>query len=83
MKPPAPPRVDNLEDYWSQPPPVYSERCQWWISRIEGGWRPGKRVSCLGYYSKAEFYGVYIWEYLNVLSPMLHRRDDRGGWCVL
>ncbi len=25
----------------------------------------------MDYYSASEFYGVYIWEYLNVIRPLL------------
>ncbi len=72
----APPRVDtysNGEKYWTTPPPLWSSRLHWWLERIEAGWRPGRRICRLGYYCKAEYFGVYIWEYLNVLSPRLDR----------
>jgi hypothetical protein len=75
MKPPAPPRVKDIEKYWSQKPPEQSARCAWWVKRIQGGWRPSGRVSSEGYYSSAKYYGVYIWEYLNVISPLLRRSD--------
>ncbi len=67
--PPA--RVDNVESYWTRPPPDPSRKCVWWQHRIRLGWRPNRRIRSLGYYSAAEFYGVYIWEYLNVICPLL------------
>lgn len=71
QKPPAPPRVRNLEKWWAEPPPSPSARCLWWLDKINAGWRPGRRIRQLGYYTSAEWYGVYIWEYLHVLSPVL------------
>lgn len=53
-RPQAPPRVDDIERYWSEPPPALSPR-----------------VGSLGYYSKAQYLGVYLYEYLEVISPRL------------
>ena len=66
-----PPRVDNVERYWTEPPPTRSARCLMWESKIRGGWRPGRRINRLDYYSAAQWYGVYLWEYLNVISPLV------------
>jgi hypothetical protein len=72
VKPPAPPRVTDRYQYWGGPPPEISPRCQWWVHRIEKeGWRPNKRVRAHGYDSSAQFYGIYIWEYLHVIDPLL------------
>jgi hypothetical protein len=71
MRPPAPPRVADPERYWGEQPPVLSNRCTWWVSRFAQGWRPNGRILGLGYYSAAGYYGVYLWEYLNVIAPML------------
>lgn len=64
-------RVDRYE-YWSQPPLAPSPRLAYWQARIAAGWRPNKRIRGLGYDGAAEFYGVYMWEYLEVLWPILH-----------
>jgi hypothetical protein len=66
-----PARVCDVELYWSEPSICKSARCLMWERRIRDGWRPGKRIRVMGYYSKAQFFGVYIWEYLNVISPLL------------
>ena len=75
MKPPNPPRPwgpgESWETYWSSPPPARSARCQWWVDRIQAGWRPNMRMASCGYYEGAELYGVWIWEMLNVLMPLL------------
>lgn len=72
MKPPAPPRVGDIEAFWGfEPPPVLSPRCDWWVARINGGWRRNRRLGGWGYYESAEYFGVYIWEWINVLSPLL------------
>lgn len=79
--PQAPPRVDDPERYWGEQPPALSDRCTWWVSRFAQGWRPSKRVRQLGYYSSAFEYGVYLWEYLNVIARIEHGlvvdEDDR------
>lgn len=67
----APPRVADIQAYWTDPPPEPSARCTWWRERISAGWRPNKRVSAMGYHEAAEYFGVWIWEYVEVLSPML------------
>jgi hypothetical protein len=73
MKPPAPPRVSDSYLFWVTSPPELSARCAWWTRRIRGGWRPGRRLRELGYDTSARYYGVYVWEYLNVISPLLLR----------
>ena len=64
------PRVDRYA-YWTERPPEPSPRLASWIDKINAGWRPNRRINSLGYDSSAEFYGVYLWEYLNVIYPML------------
>ena len=78
MKPPAPPRIryPEFEQYWVDPPPEPSARCLWWVDRINGGWRRNRRIGGLGYSMSAEYFGVYIWEWLHVLSPLLR---SKGG----
>jgi hypothetical protein len=67
----APGRVEDVERYWTSGPDEHSARCQWWMKRIEDGWRPNRRINTLGYHEMAEYFGVYIWEYLNVIYPVL------------
>lgn len=69
--PPTPARVANTEEFWDKAPPERSPRCAWWLERFSGGWRPNKRIRSMGYYEAAQFYGVFIWEYVNVISPAL------------
>ncbi len=71
--PAGPPRVDRYL-YWEKEPPQPSERCRWWVERIKGGWKPNRRIGTMGYNASAEWFGVYIWEYLHVLWPLLERK---------
>jgi hypothetical protein len=68
----APPRVDDVERYWTDVPPELSARCLWWKDRIAGGWTPNKRIRRLGYYEMACYLGVYIWEWLKVLRLLVY-----------
>lgn len=63
----------NIEQYWNVPPPEPSPGLVKWLAKIADGWRPNRRIRSMGYYSAAEFYGVYIWEYLHVISPALSK----------
>jgi hypothetical protein len=69
---PKPPRVRDEQGYWTRQPPVLSARCTYWVRQILRGWRPPRRVACLGYHGATVWYGAYLWEYLNVLFPLLH-----------
>lgn len=62
----------NVAEYWSDPPPFPSPRLVRWIVKIENGWRPNARIRGMGYHEASEFFGVYIWEYFNVLLPLLY-----------
>jgi hypothetical protein len=67
---PKPPKVANYEEYWSEAPPQLSARCMYWLRQIHRGWRPSRRIPdcyCCG----SEWYGVYIWEYVNAICPLL------------
>ncbi len=64
-----PPRVDRYL-YWSEPPPEPSPRLLWWQQRFRDGFSPNKRVRSMGYDAASEWYGVYIWEYINVLAAL-------------
>lgn len=70
--PPAqmPPRVADRYRYWTDPPPARSDRCRAWEARIRHGWRMPKWVQGKGYDPMAGYFGVYVWEWLNVLSPL-------------
>jgi hypothetical protein len=64
-------RITDVELYWNEPPPTLSNRCVYWIVRyLEGGFRPNRRIRAFGYYEAAEWYGIYIWEYRYVISPL-------------
>jgi hypothetical protein len=67
----------DIYAYWQEPPPERTARCEAWLARIAGGWRPNKRVGKMGYAEASEFFGVYIWEYRNVIRPALDVADAR------
>lgn len=69
--PPKPPRVADHYAFWADEPPEKSERVKYWLKTIEAGWRPNRRIRQMCYDCSAEFYGVWLWEYLNVLAPLL------------
>ena len=80
MKPAAPARVDDVKRYWAEAPPITSERCAWWLKRIvEERWRGNKRIRGLGYHDAAEYFGVYIWEWNEVLFPALEQAWEMGA----
>jgi len=66
----------NIETYWTSPPPEPSQRCDIWVAKIKAGWRPNRRIRQMGYYEGAEFYGVYIWEYSNVIQPLIRELTE-------
>lgn len=68
---PKPPRIHDEMEYWESPPPQPSERCLYWTRQIERGWLPNRRISGECYHCSAVWYGVYIWEYLHVLAPLI------------
>lgn len=78
IKPNAPPRVPDVTDYWQHPPPAQSDRCSWWLKRIRGGWRRNRRIHAMGYHEAAEYFGVYIWEWLRVISPLLTELESES-----
>ena len=71
MNPIVPPRVGSAEEYWTHPPPEPSPRLTYWLGLLAHGWKPNRRVRAMGYDQAAEFFGVYIWEYVNVIFPLL------------
>lgn len=62
----------DVTRYWTEPPPEPSPKLAGWVAKIRAGWRPNKRIGRMGYHERAEFHGVYIWEYFNVIWPELH-----------
>lgn len=64
----------NIEEYWIDPPPSPSPSLAEWMERIRNGWRRNRRIGQMGYYQSARFFNVYIWEYINVLSPEINRQ---------
>lgn len=78
-----PPAVASMEFFfWTEPPDRLSERCLYWVDQICcKGWLPSVELLSEGYWDSAATYGVYLWEYLHVLSPLIkHKRDavNRG-----
>jgi len=76
LEQPRPPRVPDRYAYWTEPPPERSERCAYWLRQIQAGWLPSKYVTREGYDGQAQWFGVYLWEYLHVLAPAI--REHRG-----
>lgn len=76
---PKPPKVDDHYLYWGEQPPELSERCRYWVRQIKAGWRPNRKISGEGYDSQSEWYGVYIWELMHVLWPLLHSIGPNTG----
>jgi len=67
-----PPPVDDATAYWVTVPPVISPRCNYWISRHHAGtWRSNRWVRRQNYHGAAEWLGVWIWEYLNMIRPLI------------
>jgi hypothetical protein len=66
------PRVHDVATYWESPPPERSARCIEWVEKIQSRWKPNRRIRGMGYHEAAEWFGVYIWEYLHVIRPLLY-----------
>lgn len=73
---PAPARVENVEKFWFAASPEISPRCVWWINRIQHGWKGNKRTRVLGYDEGARYFGVYIYEYVNFIYPLLKEQAE-------
>lgn len=76
LEKPKPPRIPSGQhyDYWGERPPEISARCLYWLRQIERGWLPPARVRCEGYDSASVWYGVYIWEWTNLIYPKVEAR---------
>lgn len=47
------------------------------------GWRPNRFIRRYGYDSAAQWYGVWIWEYSEVIYPLLEESmtgQSTGAW---
>jgi hypothetical protein len=73
---PKPPPVEDRYKYWGNRPQEISERCRWWLHQIERGWRPNRHIRAEGYDASAGWYGVYIWEYINLIAPATWREGS-------
>lgn len=72
---PKPPPVADEYAYWGNPPPKLSPRCVYWMRQIQRGWRPNRRIQIMGWSSSTEWFGVWTWEYLNVIYPKLRELE--------
>lgn len=68
-RPTRPDRVDEYR-FWGNAPDVPSPRLCYWLDRIADGWTRNRRIASLGYAEASRFFGVYIWEWSNVLWPI-------------
>lgn len=73
---PKPAPVQDVYRYWIEQPPRLSDRCLYWIQQIYRGWHPSRRIRKEGSDGAAEWYGVWLWEYENVIQPMLRNSKD-------
>ncbi|HEY3631926.1 MAG TPA: hypothetical protein VGL21_13540 [Jatrophihabitantaceae bacterium] len=65
-----PPRVADIYDYWLSPPPEPSPRLTYWLRRLdEGSWCATHRQAAEGMELMADWLGVYLWEWSNVIYP--------------
>lgn len=72
-----PPPVDDVTDYWIAKPPAISARCTYWIARHHAGsWRSNRRLRMEGYHTAAEYLGVWIWEYLHMIRPLIEAEEE-------
>ncbi|RBO82087.1 hypothetical protein [Nocardia puris] len=79
LEQPKPAPVDDRYAYWLNAPPELSAACVYWVRQIERGWLPNRRISQQGYDNSADWYGVWIWEYLHVLAPLIAAERERGS----
>lgn len=79
---PKPPRVEDGDLYMADPPPEISERCKFWLEQIAKGWRPNKRIRTWCGCCSHDEYGVYVWEFQNLICVALAngRFADYDRW---
>lgn len=64
-------------EYWTDPPPALSPRVEYWLRRLaDGTWKPNGRFNLDCYDCRAEWLGVYLWEYLHIVGPALAGRES-------
>jgi hypothetical protein len=61
----------DVTQYWEAPPPQRSTNCNKWLARFADGWKANRRIRQMGYHEAADFFGVYIWEFTNLLLPAM------------
>lgn len=74
---PKPPAVADHYRYWADQPPEPSARALWWVQQILRGWRPNRRIGGEGYDGQAQWYGVWLWEFNHVITPLLSELDAK------
>lgn len=47
------------------------DHLNYWISKIEAGWQPNRRIRAMGYSELAEFFGVEDHVYLGKIKHLL------------
>ena len=57
--------------HWTAAPTELTSRCVAVIARFKCGWKLPKHARGLGYDGSAEFLGIYINEWIDVVYPML------------
>ena len=74
-----PPAVLDITTFWTEQPPYISPRCAYWLRRHDNGtWRPNRRLRTEGYHAAAEHLGIWIWEYLHLIRPLLNEDDSQN-----
>lgn len=67
-------RVADHYEYWGDRPPEPSAKLRAWLVRIVADeWRPNRRWEREGYDNRCWFFGVWMWEYLHVLYPLVSK----------
>lgn len=74
LEKPKPPAVEDRYEFWADAPPQMSDRCAYWLRQVERGWLPNRRIRGECYDCSAEWYGVWIWEWLDLLWPAIEAR---------
>jgi hypothetical protein len=75
-----PPAVDDHYRYWVEPPPTLSPRVEYWLRRLsDGTWKPNRRFQMQGYDGRTSWLGVYMWEYFNIILPLLREYEERSS----
>lgn len=67
----------NRYDYWTERPPIPSPNLAKWVAKIKAGWWPNSRIGCMGYDEKCHFFGIYLWEYFNVILPLMEQQIEQ------